>query len=173
MSVKHLTSLTAPKSPVCLIYSFVNTIHIWKPEEGKEEEEGSKRQLCTILSMCPVYLIGTNRKWREWSCNTVWEMCGPRGAEFEQLSLTDLPRLLKHYSQNPTSPGSVCLPCGELLAFKWDGRIFIVAELRQKIDHACSGGEALRKLCISAVLCRVNVLTTRKNKKRTLTRWRS
>lgn len=72
-------------------------------------------------------------------------MCGACGAELQQLFLTDLPRLLKHYSQNPSSPGGVGLPRGESLAYEWDAAIVTSAEFKQKIDRACVLGERTKK----------------------------
>lgn len=101
-------------------------------------------------------------------------MCCPCVAEFEQLTLKDFPWLLKHYSQNPTSPGSVGLPWGQVLAFVWDARILTFAELKQKIDHMFWRSRKERKLSITAVLWSLNVvLATKKKEKKKKSHWRS
>lgn len=107
----------------------------------------------------------------------MWEMCGPCGAEFGKLSLTDLSRLLKHYSPNPASLGSAGIPCGKWLAFKWDARILTLAELKQKKTTCVLEKRVLtmlRQLCIYAGSSILNIVPQTSWKIKTLTSsWRT
>lgn len=100
-----------------------------------EEEQRSRRKLCGLHFVCTqwIWLEVTESEKSSTVWENVWSLWRWVWAAFPDTLL------LKHYSQNPTSPGTVSLPCGEWLAFKWDARSLTLAGLKQKMQHTCSG----------------------------------